>query len=135
MRTNYTTIEQVKADDHFSNGVETDVLSAYILYTGGERVEYYVFLNGTVLFKGDDFRPSPLHTIDGIEAIVSLLGFCTVRPGDTDPEYFANYNSEQMAWVESHACEQFKGMISDFENDSEPEYQALAKEYFKLINA
>lgn len=60
----------------------------------GRRVE---------LFRGEDFGPSPLHSIDGDETVASLMGFLTLRPGDTDREYFENYTPAQLAYCEQHA--------------------------------
>lgn len=131
MKTNYSTPSEIKSDNDFLAGIETDSLSAYLIYAGGSKVEYYCFLNGKVLFKGNDFRPSPLRNQDSIESVLDLMSFYTCQPGDTDIEYFASYTAEQMSWATSYACELLKGLIGDFENASEPEYQNRAKAYFK----
>ena len=55
------------------------------------------------LFEGEDFCCSPLHAIDSDEAIAALLGFLTLRPGDTDSEYFDDYTSQQLEFCEQHA--------------------------------
>lgn len=60
---------------------------------------------GTVLFAGDDFGCSPLRAIDSDATLRGLLGFLTLRPGDTDAEYFATYSAEQRAFSESSECE------------------------------
>lgn len=130
------TIQDVKNDPDYSCGLEmlSDYgISAYLIYRGGDKVEYYIFHNRALLFQGDDLRPSPLHNIDGIEAIIDLLGFITVRPGDTDPEYFKDYTVDQLKWADSHECEQLSGLVSDFDNSSEAEYQTTAKEYFNSV--
>ena len=57
----------------------------------------------SILFEGDDFRPSPLHAWDSDATIEALLGFLTLRPGDTDAEYFARYTPAQRAFCEQHA--------------------------------
>ena len=31
------------------------------------------------------------------------MGFLTLRPGDTDPEYFENYTQEQKEFADQHA--------------------------------
>lgn len=63
----------------------------------------------TVLFEGEDFSCSPLHAIDSDECIAGIMGFLTLRPGDTDAEYFADYTPAQIEyceqWAESLACE------------------------------
>jgi hypothetical protein len=57
----------------------------------------------TVLFEGRDFRPSPLHAWDSDATIEAVLGFLTLRPGDTDAEYFFAYTPAQRAFCEEHA--------------------------------
>jgi hypothetical protein len=55
------------------------------------------------LFEGSDFAGSPLHADDSDETMLSLMTFLTLRPGDTDAEYFADYTPRQMAFVAQHA--------------------------------
>ena len=57
----------------------------------------------TVIFDGRDFRPSPLHAWDSAETIAAIMGFLTLRSGDTDREYFDNYTAEQIEFRDSHA--------------------------------
>lgn len=57
----------------------------------------------TILFSGDDFSHSPLHASDSDDSIAALMGFLTLRPGDTDSEYFSEYTPEQLAFCEEHA--------------------------------
>ncbi len=56
-----------------------------------------------VLFEGEDFAGSPMHADDADATMAALLGFLTLRPGDTDADYFAAYTPEQLAWAESDA--------------------------------
>jgi hypothetical protein len=56
-----------------------------------------------VLFMGNDFNPSVLHAWDGNDSIASLMGFLTLRPGDTDSEYFEHYTPEQLTYCDEHA--------------------------------
>lgn len=56
----------------------------------------------TVIFEGDDFRPSPMHSVDGDDAVTALMFFLTLRPGDTDAEYFENYTTEQLDFACEH---------------------------------
>jgi hypothetical protein len=58
---------------------------------------------GDVLFEGEDFGCSPLHAIDSDQAVASLMTFMTLRPGDTDREYFDDYTPEQLAYCSEHA--------------------------------
>ncbi len=57
----------------------------------------------TVLFEGEDFCCAPSYAIDGDQCIASLMGFLTLRPGDTDREYFADYTPEQLEYCSHHA--------------------------------
>ena len=69
----------------------------------GYRLKQCEHRKGTVLFDGRDFRCSPLHAIDSDEAVAACLGFLTLRPGDTDREYFENYTAAQLEFCSQHA--------------------------------
>ena len=70
---------------------------------GRVRLAYEFRDRGECIFTGDDFYPSPLYAYDGDEAVVALLGFLALRPGDTDREYFASYTERQLDWVAARA--------------------------------
>ena len=57
----------------------------------------------TILFNGEEYSPSPLHADDSDRSIAGLLGFLTLRPGDTDREYFTNYTPAQREFCDQHA--------------------------------
>jgi hypothetical protein len=57
----------------------------------------------TVLFEGNDFGCSPLHAIDSDDTIAALMSFLTLRPGDTDADYFDSYTDVQRAYCDQHA--------------------------------
>ena len=57
----------------------------------------------TVLFEGEDFGCSPLHAIDSDETMAGIMGFLTLRHGDTDREYFDGYTPEQLDFCSQHA--------------------------------
>jgi len=61
--------------------------------------------DGELIFSGCDFSPGNGISVDGDDSLRSLLGFLTLRPGDTDSEYFNNYNERQMAFVDGDAEE------------------------------
>jgi hypothetical protein len=65
-----------------------------------------------VLFYGEDFYNSPLHSVDSIETVRALLSFVTLKPGDTDAEYFDNYTSLQKEWINSDQCEQLRTYLA-----------------------
>jgi hypothetical protein len=56
-----------------------------------------------VIFEGEDFHCSPLHAIDSDETVRTLMTFLTLRPGDTDADYFADYTPEQREYCLQHA--------------------------------
>jgi hypothetical protein len=51
--------------------------------------------SGEVIFEGEDFRPGAMHDLADDQMLRNLLGFLTLRPGDTDAEYFARYTPRQ----------------------------------------
>lgn len=60
-------------------------------------------VDNRLLFDGEDFCGSPLHSIDSDESMRSLLAFLTLRPGDADAEYFENHTPAQIEFCEQHA--------------------------------
>ncbi len=70
-----------------------------------ERISYAFGRVGSLcpLFFGMDFWCSPSHAIDSDGCLRSLLGFLTLKPGDTEEEYFEKYTKEQMAFAENEA--------------------------------
>lgn len=62
---------------------------------GQTRIAYTLKMreNGrsVVLFTGEDFCSSPMDADDSDASVASLLGFLTLRPGDTDRDYFEEY--------------------------------------------
>src|SRR6185436_10686133 len=56
-----------------------------------------------ILFEGEDFGCSPCHAIDSDAAVASLMGFLTLKPGDTDSEYFDGYSDLQRDYCSEHA--------------------------------
>src|SRR5215467_12574331 len=68
----------------------------------GKSVLGYVFSDGgSVIFEGEDFACSPLHSIDSDAAVAGLLSFLSLRPGDTDAEYFESYTPAQLEWADA----------------------------------
>jgi hypothetical protein len=68
------------------------------------------------LFEGEDYGASPMHAIDSDDTLRGLLGFLTLRPGDTDREYFQHYSPRQLAWAQAEAEE-----LSMWAMDEDPE--------------
>lgn len=74
-----------------------------------------------VLFEGEDFAGSPLHADDSDETLAALLGFLTLRKGDTDAEHFESYTPEQLAWSASYDCEILACDVHMLEDSDRPE--------------
>ena len=65
----------------------------------------------TVVFEGEDCGVAPSNAIDSDSAIEGCMTFLTLRPGDTDADYFEGYTDVQKAFCDSHA-ETLSGEIS-----------------------
>lgn len=72
-------------------------------WRGQTRLEYRLLQDGVEVFAGSDFSGSPMHADDSDDTVRCLMGFLTLRPGDTDSEYFENYTPEQLAFCDAHA--------------------------------
>ena len=57
----------------------------------------------TVLFSGEDYYCSPCHAIDSDATVAGIMTFLTLRPGDTDSDYFKDYNTLQLEYCSNHA--------------------------------
>ncbi len=68
---------------------------------------------GKTIFSDDEFCPSPCHADDADETLRGLLGFLTLRPGDTDRDYFDAYTPAQREFAASSACELLAYLYSD----------------------
>lgn len=72
----------------------------------GETFLAYDFFDGQkLIFTGDRYRVAPGYAVDSMASVYGLLGFLSLKPGDTDDEYFKDYSPAQMAWVESGRAE------------------------------
>lgn len=40
--------------------------------------------------------------VDSDDAVKAVMGWLTLKPGDTDPDFFADYTPEQLAFASSH---------------------------------
>jgi len=82
-------------------------LALYELPGQSERIGYTLRQHDrgktAVIFDGRDFRPSPLHAWDSDETVAAIMGFLTLRLGDTDREYFDRYTAEQIKFRDTHA--------------------------------
>ena len=74
-------------------------------WRGQTVLAYELRLRDRVIFSGDDFAGSPLHADDSDATVGALLGFLSLRPGDTDREYFDGYTADQLEFAEEHGEE------------------------------
>lgn len=84
-------------------------------WRGQTRIGYTLTDNGAEVFSGTDFSGSPMHADDADETVAALLSFLSLKPGDTDREYFDDYTPEQMAWVESGRAEELGYLAMEME--------------------
>lgn len=69
-----------------------------------------------VIFEGADLsRPGYGHETE--DSVYTLLGFLTLRPGDTDEEYFDSYTPEQLEWVQSDSAEELRYQVMEWEEE------------------
>lgn len=92
-------------------------------YIRESKVAYrFIAPDGSVLFSGDSYRPSPQHRPTSDDAAYALLGFLTLRPGDTDREYFAEYTMDQWIWCNGSDFSDVAELalqVHDYENPEE----------------
>jgi hypothetical protein len=70
----------------------------------GSMLAYQLIGPWGVIFSGADYGPAPSLDLDGDDCLRGLLSFLTLRPGDTDSEYFEKYTGDQL-WFASNAAE------------------------------
>lgn len=68
---------------------------------GRKAVGYRLVSEGAVLFEGADFYCH--DEADSDAAVEGIMKFLTLKPGDTDPEYFASYTPAQLEFAAQHA--------------------------------
>ena len=67
------------------------------------RLVHIVGNDERVVFGGCDFRPGAGSYYWDRRAIGDLMFFLTLKPGDTDEEYFEKYSTEQLEYARVHA--------------------------------
>jgi hypothetical protein len=71
--------------------------------------------NPPTIVEGYDFGASPMHAWNDPQSIGALIGFLTVRPGDTDPEYFDRHTPVHLAWLKTMRSEELQSLGYDLE--------------------
>jgi hypothetical protein len=103
----------------YENTVIKLISSSYV--NGRLTYVYKMFHNNELIFSGNDYSIG--MTNNGIlDHLMGLAGFLTLKPGDTDDEYFENYTPDQMEWALSSDCEELSGLVSAYENGDFDEY-------------
>lgn len=82
---------------------------------GKSVLGYEFYLDGELIFEGNDFHCSPMNAIDSDEIVAALLGFLALRPGDTDKNYFDDYSLKQMQFANDYG-ELLSCIVYDMEN-------------------
>lgn len=80
---------------------EYEELTVYIGYQGSEWLPFSVYIYSELVYE-DVFKPSPLHDIDSIDSMISLLGFILLGPGDVEQDFFDRRSCPVLdSWVET----------------------------------
>jgi hypothetical protein len=100
---NFDAFEHIRTwTDPDGNGYRLELYDTYRQHRyGQELLAYQFFHKDKLIFDGADFGCSPMDAIDSDRCIAGLLSFLSLRPGDTDPEYFANYTETQHEFARS----------------------------------
>lgn len=114
--------DRLLRDVRLLDGYRLRTFDTYGHMSTGQRKLAYIFQapGRRVLFKGADYGCAPADPIDSDAALVGLLGFLTLKPGDTDSEYFDRYTPEQLDWCRGSDCEELSLLVANAE-DSEGE--------------
>ena len=80
---------------------------------------YRLFCRGKLIFEGDRYLASPSHSVDGVRNVQELLGWLSLKPGDTDSNHFADYTPAQFDFAVKHGPE--LSLYSDRESSADVE--------------
>lgn len=101
-----------------SEGVYTITLKEtdWHMATGQIRTAYQLIApDNRAIFSGDDLGCAPSDKPESKANAIALLAFLTLKPGDTDADYFEKYTPEQLTWCEGNAAEELSWQVSDYE--------------------
>lgn len=70
---------------------------------GRPSLGFRVHTDDTLVWQGHEFTPSGGVEPASTEAVAELLTWVTLRPGDTDDEFFDGHTAEQHDWLARHA--------------------------------
>lgn len=61
------------------------------------------FTVSEILFEGEDYHLASGQHVDSDEAVEGIMSFLTLKPGDTDEDYFKDYTQEQLEYCSKYA--------------------------------
>lgn len=96
---------------------------------GRAQYSYTLRVDGKILFSGDDYGPSPMDPVGSIGSLIGLLGFLTLKEGDTDGEYFKNYTAAQLEFSQSDLCQELSMICYDYESDEIDDRWFVTEDY------
>lgn len=79
---------------------------------------YELYADGVLIASGDNFSPAAYHAIGDYQSVCDLLGFLTLRPGDTDDKFFSNHTPQHLEWLETIQAEDVRAWICSIEDRS-----------------
>jgi hypothetical protein len=85
--------------------------SGYLAHT---LLAYRFSDRGTVVFAGDRFAPPSGVCVDSDECVAAVLFWFTLKPGDTEGEFFESYSPLQMSWVESTRADDLSAIAREW---------------------
>jgi hypothetical protein len=71
-----------------------------------------------LVFSGEGFGAPPAHDLDSDAVLAAIVGFFSLRPGDTDADYFDRYTRSQLAFAEE-CGEELALWAAELEQDGE----------------
>jgi len=90
------------------------------------QLAYRFYDCGKLIFEGTDFGCPKHQAVDSDWAVTELLCWMSLRPGDTDSEYFDRYTEAQMEWCRADRCEwlscyanDLRDMLDAFDDEEE----------------
>lgn len=91
--------------------------------TGQHKIGYAFWKSGDSepLFFGEDQGVAPSYAIDSDDATIGVLFWFGLKHGDTDADFFKDYNEKQLSWSESQECQDLAMYVSDYEENDEIE--------------
>jgi hypothetical protein len=75
--------------------------------------------NGPPIFEGDDYQVAACTPPASHAAVLGLLHFLSLKPGDTDDEYFQSYTERQLGWRDSQRRDDLELLVIEFDCSGE----------------